>query len=148
MKSLKTYSNCLLVIVILFGTISCDIFEQRDRTIDTSDPQVAFFPLNRSVGGDGTTTIEVQLIGEQRSSALPLSVSVVSGETTAQQGTHYSLPSNSVTISADSSTAGFDIDYTGSNVTGNDVVLTLELQGTDQVRAAPNLRRHTLTISN
>lgn len=145
MKSYKLYINLLLVALITVATTSCDLFELRDRTINTDDPQVEFFPLSRSVSGDGTTTINVQLIGEQRDSDLPLTVTVVGDETTAVEGDHYSLPSSSATIAANSSTAPFNIDYSGS---GDDVVLVLELQGTDEVRAAPNLRRHTLTISN
>lgn len=148
MKSYKLFINILLVALICIATASCDLFDLRDRTINTDDPQVEFFPLTRSVDGDVTTTINVQLIGEQRDADLPLTVTVVDDETTAIEGDHYNLPSNSVTIPADSSTALFSIDVLGSNVTGGPVVLVLELQGTDEVRAAPNLSRHTLTISN
>lgn len=136
----------LLIAIVAFSIYGCDITEVRDRTIDTSDPQVEFFPLSRSVSGDSSTDINVQLIGEQRSSDLTLTVSVVDDETTAVEGTHYSLPSNSVTIPAESNVATFTVNYTSD--AEDDVVLVIELQGTDEVRAAPNLSKHTLTINS
>lgn len=142
MKSLSLGIKLLLLAVIAISTTSCDLTEIRDRTIDTSDPQVEFFPLSRTVSGDGSTNINVQLIGEQRSEDLTLTVSV-SDESTAVEGTHYTLPSNSVTIAANTSTAPFTVEYTGD---GTAVELILVLNGTDEVRAAPNLREHTLTI--
>lgn len=148
MKLNNRYINLLLIALFAITTTSCDLFELRDRSFNTDDPQVEFFPLSESVSGDGSININVQLIGEQRASDLPLSVTIVGESTTAVEGTHFSLPSTSVTIEANSSTAPFTINYTGSNVTSGPVVLVLELQGTDEVRAAPNLRRHTLTISN
>jgi len=142
MKSLNLSIKLLLLALIAVSTTSCDLTDIRDRTIDTSDPQVEFFPLSRTVSGSGTTNINVQLIGEQRESDLTLTVSV-SDESSAVEGTHYTLPSNSVTIAAQTSTAPFTVNYTGD---GTAVELILELTGTDQVRAAPNLRTHTLTI--
>lgn len=143
MKSYNLIIKLLLLALFTVAITSCDLTEVRDRTLNTDDPQVEFFPLSRTVSGDGSTSINVQLIGEQRSSDLDLTVSVVDDETSAEEGTHYTLPSNSVTISAESSVATFTVDYTGD---GDAVELVLELQGTDEVRAAPNLRRHTLTI--
>lgn len=142
MKSLKLNITLLLLALMAVTITSCDLTDIRDRTIDTSDPQVEFFPLSRTVSGSGTTSLNVQLIGEQRSSDLNLTVSV-SDESTAVEGTHYTLPATSVTIPAESSVATFDVNYTG---TGSAVELILELTGTDEVRAAPNLRTHTLTI--
>jgi len=142
MKSFKLNITLLLIALMAVATTSCDLTEVRDRTIDTSDPQVEFFPLSRTVSGTGATNINVQLIGEQRDSDLNLTVSV-SGESTAVEGTHYTLPTNSVTIASETSVATFTVNYSG---TGTPVELILELNGTDEVRAAPNLRTHTLTI--
>lgn len=143
MKSLQISIKLLLVAMIAVTTFGCDLTDIRDRTIDTSDPQVEFFPLSRTVSGSGSTNISVQLIGEQRTSDLNLTVSVVDGKTSAVEGTHYTLPSNSVTIPAESNAASFTVNYSGD---GTAVELVLELQGTEEVRAAPNLKQHTLTI--
>ena len=142
MKSFKLNLTLLLIALMAISLTSCDLTDIRDRTIDTSDPQVEFFPLSRTVSGSGSTNINVQLIGEQRDADLNLTVSV-SDESSAEEGTHYTLPTNSVTIPAESSTATFTVNYTG---TGSAVELILELNGTEEVRAAPNLRTHTLTI--
>ena len=150
MKLHKLHINLVVIVTLSLTIASCDLFELRDRTFD-SDPQVEFFPLSRTLtlsqSTSGITTINVQLIGEQRDSDLPLTVSVESSTTTAVEGQHYNLPSTSVNIPAGASTADFDINVTGENLSaGEAVVLVLELQGTDQVRAAPNLRLHTLTL--
>lgn len=145
-KTSKSYLTIAVCALILGGMVSgCDLFEKEDRSYD-GPPQVEFYPRSNTVQEDGTSTINVNLIGEQRDSDITLDVQVVDSLTTAEAGTHYTLPSSSVTIPANSSSGAFDIEYTASAVDGDPVVLAVELQGTEEIKAAPNLDTHTLTI--
>lgn len=144
MKSLR------LVLALLLVTLSfsaCDFFEQEERTF-TDDPQIEFFPLTENVDeGDLTVTTKIQLIGPQRDSDLPVSFAV-SDESTAQEGTHYNLNSTSATIPANSSSTEVTIDVLDNDQDDGDTnyELILELQDSEGVEAAENLKTYTLTI--
>jgi len=133
------------------------MFETRDRTFD-DDPKIEFFPLNdgvneaeldNSFGATDDTTIStnVQLIGPQRDSDLSVSL-VVDDSSTAEEGVHYSLPSTSTTIDANSSTAEVSVTVLNNaqNDGGTNHELFLTLQDSEGVEAAENLKTYTLTI--
>jgi uncharacterized protein YcfL len=72
----------------------------------------------------------------------------VDDSSTAEEGVHYTLPSTSATIDANSSTA--EVSVTVLNNTQNDAgtnyELFLTLQDSQGVEAAENLKTYTLTI--
>jgi len=146
MRSLKA----LLVLGLIVSLGACDAFEQRDRTFD-DDPKLEFFPVSQVVDepvtGDSTIAVEIQLIGEQRESDLPVSFAV-DDSSTAVEGTHYSLPSTSSTIPANSSQTIVEVTVLDDTLddAGDDRVLFLTLQGGEGVEPAENLKTHTLTI--
>jgi len=149
----KIYFRLLVILVLPLLLSGClnDLFDDGETYYNTDDPQVEFYPLTQQLTLGATEessyTINAQLIGEQRNAALELSVIVVDSLTTAQQGVQYSLPSTSITIPADSSTAAFTIEVSGEGLDAGDVAqLVLELQGTEEVQAAENLNQHTLII--
>ena len=146
-------SKILLAGLVAMLFVGCDsLFNDGEIRYD-GPTQVEFKPTSQSLtlgsNQGGTLSVNVQLIGEQRSQDLPLSFVVVDEETTAEEGVDYSLPSTSVTIPADSSSAAVDITVSGQDLnTGEQVSLVLELQGnSDQnVQAAEELKRYTLTL--
>ena len=146
-------SKILLAGLVAILFVGCDsLFNDGEIRYD-GPTQVEFKPTSQSLtlgsNQGGTLSVNVQLIGEQRSQDLPLSFVVVDEETTAEEGVDYILPSTSVTIPADSSSAAVDITVSGQDLnTGEQVSLVLELQGnSDQnVQAAEELKRYTLTL--
>lgn len=141
----------LLVIAILMPLLfaGCDaLFDEGDvEKTFTGPAQLGFFPLEQEAGQDeGTVTVEVQLIGEQRNSDLSVSFSV-SSASTAQSGTHYTLGSTSVTIASGTSTADITINLVDGNLAaGEEVSLVLTLEGASGVEAAANLSTSTVYI--
>lgn len=155
MKLLGTFSKILLSAVVLITVTSCDLFEQRSRAFD-DDPVVEFFPLNQQVTEDDDDTpstieltLEVQLIGPQRSEALSVAFSVDAGNTDAVDGVHYELVTSSpVTIPANSSQAEITINVLPSPLDDDEFrQLALTLEGSDEVPASENLKNYTLTIN-
>lgn len=154
---MKTSINSLLkllaiamVPLFLSGCLN-DLFDSNEITYE-GEPKVEFQPTSQNLtltqDQSGTIGVDVQLIGEQRNEDLPLNVVVVDSLTSAVAGEHYTLPSTSVTIPADSSVVQFPINVTGENLTtGNAVQLVLELQSeVEAVQPAENLKRFTLTL--
>jgi uncharacterized protein YcfL len=154
---LRPLSFVLGAVLLAMIVGACDMFETRDRTFD-DDPKIEFFPLSDGVDeaelddsfgatDDTTITTNVQLIGPQRDSDLSVSL-VVDDSSTAEEGVHYTLPSTSATIDANSSTA--EVSVTVLNNTQNDAgtnyELFLTLQDSQGVEAAENLKTYTLTI--
>lgn len=151
----QSLSLALIAALLVVSIGGCDTFKQRDRSF-SGDPKLEFAP--RSAGVDeaalddndvtGTTvTTNIQLIGPQRDSDLPVSFTVADSST-AEEGVHYSLPSTSATISANSSAAevGVTVLNNDQDDGGINHVLYLNLQDSEDVEAAVNLRTFTLTI--
>lgn len=156
MKLAKRSVPLVLVASLLLAPVGgCDMFDRRDRSF-SGDPKLEFFPLEDGVeeaalddaGADvATVTTNIQLIGPQRDSDLSVNYTVADSST-AQEGVHYSLPSTSATIEADSSTAEVDINVLNNDQDdgGTDHLLYLNLQDSEEVEAAVNLKTYTLTI--
>lgn len=158
MQSMMRPLSFLLGAVLLAMLVgACDMFEPRDRTFD-DDPKIEFFPLSDGVDeadlddsfgatDDTTITTNIQLIGPQRDSDLSINF-VVDDSSTAEEGVHYTLPSTSATIDANSSTAEVDVTVLNNSQDdgGTNYELFLTLQDSDGVEAAENLKTYTLTI--
>ncbi len=147
MQTMKSINVVLLVALLGVSLSACDFFEQRDRSYQ-GPPQLEFAPLNETVDeGDGTVTTNIQLIGPQRDSALPVTF-VVDDSSSAVEGTHYSLSSTSASIDAGESVADVSIDVLDNDVNDGDTnyELFLSLQASDGVEPAANLRTFVLTI--
>lgn len=120
-----------------------DLFDvgDTDKVYD-GPPLLGFFPLQQEVNqDDGTITIEVQLIAEQRTSDLSVNYTV-NGSSTAVAGTHYNIVTPSpVTIAAGTSTVDIEIELIDGGLAAGDdaVTLVLDMVGTDDVQADPNL---------
>ncbi len=159
MRFMKRPISLLLGVILLSMAIgACDMFEQRNRKY-TDDPKIEFYPLNEGVDeaalddtlgtatDDTTITTSIQLIGPQRDSELPVSF-VVDDSSTAEEGVHYSLPSTSATLAANSSEVEVDVTVLNNNQDDAETnhVLFLTLQDSEGVEAAENLKTFTLTI--
>lgn len=144
MTSLRLLLFVGLIPLVLAG---CDAFERDFRGYD-DDPKLEFKPLTQTVDeGAGTVTAQIQLIGPQRSSDLAVNFSVADSST-AQSGTHFSVGSTSATIPANSSSTNVNINVLDNNVDDGDTnyELFLNLQDSQGVEAAENLKTFTLTI--
>ncbi len=144
-----TYILAIFALLILISGGCKDVFDldQRDRTFQ-GDPLVAFFPNSRTVAdSSGVTSFEVQLIGEQLESALNIPFTIVTGETTAIEGTHFEFDTPSpVVLPANTSIEFLSINILDSNIE-SPRVLTLELQDPgDNITASENVKRTVLTI--
>ena len=145
---MKKYTLYLAAFVMLFA--SCDsLFDEGDNKKVYDGPDVVgFFPLEQTLSASSTsgTTVEVQLIGEQKTSDLSISYGVHSS-TTATSGTHYTVSGSSVTIPANSSTADINVGIApGDLAAGQEVKLVLELQGGSGVEPSENLKLATIYI--
>lgn len=151
----KPLSLVLGVVLVSLAIGACDMFEQRDRTFN-DDPKLEFYPLSQGVdeadldeasSGQTTVTTNIQLIGPQRDSDLPVNF-VVDDSSTAEEGVHYTLPSTSATIDANSSTAEVSITVLNNDQDdgGTNHELFLTLQGGEGVEAAENLKTYTMTL--
>lgn len=142
---MKTKLLILLVLPLLF--VGCDsLFDKGDVEKTYDGPAVVEFAplLAEAKLSAGTQNIKVQLIGEQRGSDLSVSFSI-GGD--AVEGTHYTISSSPVTISANSSSADVVITLIdGSLAVDEEVELLLNLEGGDGVEAAENLKTSTVYI--
>jgi hypothetical protein len=142
LNAMKIKLIILLVLPLLLTGCLNDLFDKGDVEKTYDGPTVVgFFPLQREATlASGATSIQVQLIGEQRTSDLAVSYTV-SGSSTAVAGTHYTITSPSpVTIAAGTSTVNIGINLiAGSIAAGQNRVLILELQGGEGVDASANL---------
>lgn len=146
---MKSKLLILALLPLLFAGCN-DLFDEGDANKVYDGPTVVgFFPLEREVShAQGTTSIEVQLIGPQRDSNLSVNFSV-DGESTAVAGTHYNLVSSSpVTLEAGTSTVNIQIQLIEDGVPeGEEVRLTLNLDGaSDGVEASENLKTSNIFI--
>lgn len=133
----------ILALLPLFLVGCNDLFDTGDTDkVYTGPPLLEFFPLQQEVNqDDGTITVSVQLIGEQRTSDLQANFTV-DGSSTAVAGTHYNiLTSSPVTIAAGTSKVDIEVEVIdGSLAAGaSSVTLILNLEGTNEVQADPNL---------
>jgi hypothetical protein len=146
MKTLTRLTT--LTLLVLVPLMSCDgLFEARDRSY-TDEPKLAFAPSGEIVNeGAGEVTFEIQLIGPQRDSNLPVNFSVADSST-AQAGVHYSLGSTSSTIPANSSSTEFTVEALDNSADdgGTNYELFLNLDDSEDVEAATNLKTFTLTV--
>jgi hypothetical protein len=145
---MKNLSLTLVAFVLLFT--SCDsLFDNGDNEKVYNGPDVVgFFPLEQTISASTTpgTSVEVQLIGEQKTSDVSVSYGVHSS-TTATSGTHYTVSGTSVTIPANSSTADINVGLSPGDLTpGQEVKLVLELQGGSGLQASENLKLATIFI--
>lgn len=126
-----------------------DLFDEGDTKKTYDGPaQVAFFPDEREVSDDaGTTSIEIQLIGEQRESDLSVSFSA---EGDAVAGTHYNVSTPSpITLEAGTSTVDIVIELIADSVPdGDEVQLILNLDGGDGVEVAENYKSSRIFIQD
>ena len=147
MQTMKSLNAVLLATLLGVSLSACDFFEQRDRSYQ-GPPQLEFAPLTETVDeGAGTVTTNVQLIGPQRDSALPVTF-VVDDSSTAVEGTHYTLNSTSASIPANSSAVEVSVEVLDNDADDDDTnyELFLSLQDSDGAEAAANLRTFVLTI--
>jgi hypothetical protein len=153
-KIFYTMKIKLLIIALLpLMFIGCDLndlFDKGDAEKVYDGPTVVgFFPLQQEVSiGGGTASVEVQLIGAQRTAALSVSYSVA-GTSTAQAGVHYNIVTSSpVNLPANASTVDVVIELIpGSLNAGQTVRLDLNLQGGGDVEASANLANAKIFIA-
>ena len=155
-STLQTMKFVKLLLILTVGGLAlsaCDLLDQRNRKFDDS-PKLEFKPLNTTIdegdveaaGGSTTITTDIQLIGRQRDSDLSISFSAADSST-AVEGTHYNLPSTSVTIPANSSSTEVSVELLDNSADdgGTNHVLYLVLQDASGVEAAENLKTFTVT---
>lgn len=142
----------LILSMITLLLMSCDmndLFDKGDAEKVYDGPTVVgFFPLQQEAElSSGTASVEIQLIGEQRSAPLNVAFSV-DGSSTAQAGVHYNLVSSSpVTLPANSSTVDVQIELIpGSLESGQTGLLILNLEGAEGVDASENLSQARIFI--
>ena len=139
MKS-KLFILALLPLLL----VGCnDLFDTGDtEKVYDGPPLLEFFPLQQEVNqDDGTITVAVQLIGEQRTSDLPVTFTV-DGSSTAVAGTHYNiLTASPVTLASGTSKVDIEVELIDGSLNAGDasVPLILNLEGTNDVQADPNL---------
>lgn len=147
MHTMKLLQGVLIAALLGLSLSACDTFDQRDRSYQ-GPPQLEFFPLTETVDeGEDPDPVNIQLIGPQRDSALPVTFTV-DDSSSAVEGTHFSLSSTTATIDANSNATQITIDVLDNDIDdgGTNYVLYLSLQDSEGVEAAANLRTYTLTI--
>lgn len=150
-KTMKNKSYVKLVILLLmtitFTGCLNDLFDENDLTFQ-QDPQLEFRPTSVNEDEDeGASEYLIQLIGPQRDSDLSVSFSVDASQTDAVAGTHYSIPSTSATIAANTSSATVTVNFNGTGLdAGQQRVLALVIDEGGEVRPAPNLKTLIITI--
>jgi hypothetical protein len=126
-----------------------DLFDKGDvEGVYDGPAVVGFFPLQQEVDlDDGEAVVEIQLIGEQRATDLPVAFTIGGENTTAVAGEHYTVISSPVTLSSGTSIANITIDLIeGSLDDGESVRLDLQLEGAEGVPPSENLRTATVFI--
>ncbi len=166
MKKIIT-SISLFLIIILTGCIkntpatSTVAFVEFDaaswnaNSVGLTYPLMTRVPLYGVSGGGATLTrttgtfkIRVNLLGEQRSTPTSFNYQVVSGETTAIAGTHYTAFAGFTSIPANSSFGFIDIPILNSGISSaTPVNLVLELINNNDTKANVNYAKIGFTIS-
>lgn len=138
------FINKFILLALCTLLVSC----AEDVSVSYSGPSVVEFPLAASnvAEGAGEISVSTQLVGPQESS--PLSINFqVDDNSTAVEGTHYSLVSDgSFEIPASSSFGEIVVDVAdGTLNAGEEVTLILTLTGGDY-EPSENYKTHTMTI--
>lgn len=95
----------------------------------------------------GTIKFRVNLVGAQSSSARTIPVSVVAGETTAVDGTHYTI-SNTITIPANSSFGELTVNVINPGTSSTTPrIVVFELGDGSEIKASANYKRLGISIA-
>jgi hypothetical protein len=161
----KHIINTFIFVLSLFTLVSC--FEAEDKSfkgpeefqfnnqslgrIATTIPGVTAQTLFAKTVNQATVrrdSVEVQLIGVQKSAAIEVKYNV-DATSTAIAGTHYTLASpNTVTLQPNTSSTYLKYNVlTGIPAGGAAVRLILNLEGAPGIIPSPNLSRFTITIT-
>lgn len=108
------------------------------RAVTTADPLIT--------RASGTINFRVNLVSAQLSSDQVLNISVVTGNTTAISGTHYTLPAT-VTIPANSSFAEVPVTVLNPGPSTGSVDLVLQIDGNDVVKPSENFKQLGIRIA-
>lgn len=95
----------------------------------------------------GSVQLRVNLVGAQRSTPTTFTYQVVSAESTAVAGTHYTTPSGTGTIPANSSFGIITIDILNPGATSGSKVLVLQLIDNNDVKVSVNYAKVGLSIA-
>jgi len=140
----------LALLPLFFVGCLNDIFDEGDaEAVYDGPPQVELKPLQQEVSEiGGTATIDIQLIGEQRTT--PTTVTISADESSsAVEGTHYEFVSTELTIAPETSVVTAEINILDSGVFANgSVSLIVNIdEASDGVIPAENLRSSRVIIS-
>lgn len=107
------------------------------------------YPLLTALNnGSGEKTYRVNLLGEQLGEDQALAFRIIGEESTAVEGTHYSLPEGNIaTLPANSSFAQLKINVLDFASASGTVQLVLELTGNEQVKASERYKRIGIRIN-
>lgn len=146
MLKLMNYKNVLFLLVPFVFLGCSDLFDTGHTERVLEEEQLGFHPLEQEVNdSDGTTTVEIQLIAPQRDSDLSISFSI-DGESTAVAGQHYEIATSSpVILSAGTSSVDITINLIPDSVEG-EVLLILNLDGSDEIETAQNFSKANIYI--
>ena len=95
----------------------------------------------------GTIQLRINLVGAQRSTATTFNYQVVAAESTAVGGTHYTTPSGTGTIPANSSFGYITLDILNPGATSGSKVLVLQLIDNTDLKANFNYSKVGLSIA-
>ena len=140
----------LALLPLFFVGCLNDIFDEGDaEAVYDGPPQVELKPLQQEVSEiDGTASIDVQLIGEQRTA--PTTVTISADESSsAVEGTHYEFVSTELTIAPETSVVSAEINILDSGVfESGSVSLVVNIDSaSDGVIPAANLSSSRVIIS-
>lgn len=170
---MKRIVNTILLVVpvLMFSLSSCIenepiLFEETvaefDATVWNAPAVGVNYPILTRVAGYGravSTTLDplinrssgdikfrVNLVSAQLSTDQTLSVSVVTGNTTAVAGTHYTIPA-SVTIPANSSFGELTVTVLNPGPGTGSVDLVVQIDGNEAVKPSENFKRLGIRIA-
>jgi hypothetical protein len=147
---MKTKLFILALLPLLLTGCLNDLFDKGDtEKVYDGPPQVSLFPLQQEVTEiDGSTEIDVQLIGAPASGDITVSVSA-DAASTAEAGVHYNLPSNQVTIASGSNVGTLTIEILDSGAfTSGSVRLRLNIDDVSgDIEIAENLKQSSVFIA-
>jgi len=95
----------------------------------------------------GSVQLRVNLVGAQRSTPVTFTYQVVGAESTAVAGTHYTAPSGTGTIPANSSFGIITIDILNPGATSGSKILVLQLSDNSDVKVSINYAKVGLSIA-
>lgn len=153
MKSFKTYTKSLIMLVLCMAIYSCGITEMDNKVYEGKTVAAFKFQDDQVDAGSGQIELEVQVIRPQAgklTEALDISYEIVGDETTAASPADYTFITPSpLTIQADSLRTKLVIDVDGSAIPDGEArVLTIKLTGNQEkgVTGADIIGKFELTI--